>query len=63
MGLTKTEQILRVMTPKQARRYAMYLNGESLTNIAQKEGVTVYAITQTIKNAEKRANKRLKLFK
>ena len=59
MTLPQTEQIFRTMTAKQARRYAMYMNGETQVNIAAKEGVSQPEISQCIQRAKKRARSRL----
>ena len=60
--MNATEQALRSMTDKQARRYAMYINGEKLVDIAKKEGVSQPAITQCLKYAKKRAIRRNKIL-
>ena len=59
MTLSETEAIFRAMTEKQARRYAMYINGERQVDIAEKEGVTQPEISQCIQRAKKRVIKRI----
>ena len=54
-----TETVMRAMTDKQARRYAMYINGESQTSIAAKEGVSQPEISQCIQRARKRVIDRI----
>lgn len=61
--MNQREQVLKVMTEKQARRYAMYFEGDTMTAIAQKEGVSVSCISVCLQNAKKRAKKRLNLLK
>ena len=59
MTLPETEAAFRAMTPKQARRYAMFINGETQTSIAVKEGVSQPEISQCIQRARKRVIKRI----
>ena len=54
-----SEEALRAMTDKQARRYNMYINGETQVNIALKEGVSQPEISQCIQRARKRVLNRI----
>ncbi len=58
--MDKMELILQAMTAVQRRRYKLYLKGWSLIEIAEKEGVSYQVVQKSIKNAEKRAKKRVK---
>ena len=59
MTLPQTEAAMRAMTPKQARRFAMFINGETQVSIAAKEGVSQPEISQCITRARKRARNRI----
>lgn len=61
--MNQREQVLKAMTEKQARRYALFFDGETMTEIARKEGVSIGAVSICLKNAERRAKNRLKLLK
>ena len=59
MALPQTEVIFRAMTGKQARRYAMHINGETQVSIAAKEGVSQPEISQCLQRARKRVKNRI----
>ena len=61
--MTDLELILNAMTPKQRQRYELQLAGMSLTDIAQKEQVSVPAVSISIKAGLNRAKKRLNYLK
>jgi len=58
----KLKMILAAMTPTQARRYKLYLQGMSLTEIAEAEGVSVNSVADSIKRAKRRARRRLSVL-
>ena len=58
--IAKIKLILAQMTVVQRRRYRLYLSGWSYTKIARKEGVSRQSAEKSMKNAQKRAKKRLK---
>ncbi len=62
-GKDKLELIKHAMTPVQWGRYRLYLKGWTLTEIAEKEGVCVQSVSESIKRGENRAESRLKTLK
>jgi len=63
MTLPETEAAFRAMTTKQARRYAMFINGETQTSIAAKEGVSQGVVSRCLQCARKRVIKRIIVVK
>ena len=55
----QTQEALRMMTDVQRRRWRLYLNGRSLSEIAKVEGVSRVAIFLSIKAGKIRARKRI----
>lgn len=59
----KSQEALRHMTIKQSRRWRLFLNERSLTEIAAIEGVTVEAVRQSIAAGRVRAKRKILNFK
>lgn len=55
--MNKIELILAVMTPKQRRRWRLYLKGKKLSEIASIEGVGYQRIQKSLHFGKKRAEK------
>jgi DNA-binding CsgD family transcriptional regulator len=60
--MNQMDLILANMTERQRRRYRLYLKGKTYTQIAIIEGISQPAAYHSIKSAEKRVKKRLKLL-
>ena len=54
---------LSCLTAKQRRRYMMHLNGATLTQIAENEGVSVVAVHFSVYFAKKKVKKHLEHLK
>jgi len=54
---------LSCLTDKQRRRYVMYLNGATLTQIAEKEQISVVTVHLAIKSIKKKIKSRLEHLK
>ncbi len=59
----KMKLILDSMTAIQRRRFKLYRKGWTLTRIAEKEGVSVVSVWESINLAQKTAKKKLSYLK